>query len=108
MQQLRRSMVRRAEPSREAKLGIYRAVYVPVLTYGHQVWVMTERTRSRIRAAEMRFLRAVAGVTRIDRCRNAAIREGLQVEPVTPGSLQEIAEDRAVWRSLVASLTPRP
>ncbi|KAL0271979.1 UNVERIFIED_CONTAM: hypothetical protein PYX00_005127 [Menopon gallinae] len=27
--------------------------------------------------------------------------------PVTPGSLQEITEDRARWKSLVSSMTPR-
>ncbi|KAL0271776.1 UNVERIFIED_CONTAM: hypothetical protein PYX00_008771 [Menopon gallinae] len=68
--------------SREAKLIMYRATYVPILTYGHRVREMTERTRSRIRAAEMRFLRAAAGATRIDRCRNTAICERLQDESV--------------------------
>ncbi|KAI3352081.1 hypothetical protein L3Q82_020903 [Scortum barcoo] len=34
---------------------------LPTLTYGHELWVMTERTRSRIQAAEMSFLRRVAG-----------------------------------------------
>ncbi|KAI3353681.1 hypothetical protein L3Q82_004834 [Scortum barcoo] len=28
------------------KLSIYRSIYVPTLTYGHELWVMTERTRS--------------------------------------------------------------
>ncbi|KAL0279166.1 UNVERIFIED_CONTAM: hypothetical protein PYX00_000775 [Menopon gallinae] len=31
-----------------------------------------------------------------------------EIQLVTPGSVQEIAEDRAIWNSLVASLTPRP
>ena len=30
----------------EAKLSIYRAIFVPTLTYGHKLWVMTERIRS--------------------------------------------------------------
>ncbi|KAI3377919.1 hypothetical protein L3Q82_009049 [Scortum barcoo] len=35
------------ELSRKAKLSIYRSIYVPTLTYGHELWVMTEeRTRS--------------------------------------------------------------
>ena len=31
-------------------------VYVPTLTYGHELWVVTERIRSRIQATEMSFL----------------------------------------------------
>jgi len=31
---------------------IYRAIYVPTLTYGHELWVVTERMRSRIQAAK--------------------------------------------------------
>ena len=43
------------------KLSIYRSIYVPTLTYGHELWVMTERIRSQIQAAEMSFLCRVAG-----------------------------------------------
>ncbi|KAI3374811.1 hypothetical protein L3Q82_021033 [Scortum barcoo] len=42
----------------------------PTLTYGHELWVMTERTRSQIQAAEMSFLRRVAGLSLRDRVRS--------------------------------------
>merc|ERR1712208_854 len=51
-------------------------------TYGHEVWVMTERIRSRIQAAEMSFLRRVAGVSLRDRVRSSVTRERLGVEPL--------------------------
>ncbi|KAJ0016146.1 hypothetical protein NQD34_014436 [Periophthalmus magnuspinnatus] len=63
-------------------LSIYRSIYVPTLTYGHELWVMTERTRSRIQAAEMGFLRRVAGCTLRDRVRSSVTREELRVEPL--------------------------
>ena len=70
------------ELSREAKLLIYRSIYVPTLTYGHELWVMTERTRSRIQAAEMSFLRRVAGRSLRDRVKSLVTREELRVEPL--------------------------
>ena len=33
------------------ELSIYQSIYVPALTYGHEIWVVTERTRSRVQAA---------------------------------------------------------
>ncbi|XP_061762964.1 retrovirus-related Pol polyprotein from type-2 retrotransposable element R2DM isoform X1 [Nerophis ophidion] len=62
MRTLYRSVVVKKELSRKAKLSIYRSIYVPILTYGHELWVMTERIRSRVQAAEMSFLRRVAGL----------------------------------------------
>ncbi|KAK3505725.1 hypothetical protein QTP70_020346, partial [Hemibagrus guttatus] len=38
-----RSVVVKKELSRKAKLLIYQSIYVPTLTYGHELWVMTER-----------------------------------------------------------------
>ncbi|KAK3539305.1 hypothetical protein QTP86_034177 [Hemibagrus guttatus] len=37
------SVVGKKELSRKAKLSIYQSIYVPTLTYGHELWVMTER-----------------------------------------------------------------
>jgi len=45
----------------EEVVSIYRSIYVPTLTYGHKLWVVTERMRSQIQAAEISFLRRVAG-----------------------------------------------
>ncbi|KAK3523071.1 hypothetical protein QTP86_012652 [Hemibagrus guttatus] len=61
------SVVVKKELSRKAKLSIYQSIYVPTLTYGHELWVMTERIRSRIQVAEMSFLRRVAGCSLRDR-----------------------------------------
>jgi len=64
--------------SRKAKLSMYWSVYVPTLTNGHELWVKTERTRSRIQAAQMSFLRRVAGLR--ERIRSSDIRRELGVE----------------------------
>lgn len=44
------------ELSRKGKLSIYQPVYAPPLTYGHELCVMTERTRLRTQGAKMSFL----------------------------------------------------
>ncbi|KAK3507209.1 hypothetical protein QTP70_010211 [Hemibagrus guttatus] len=72
------SVVVKKELSWKVKLSIY----VPTLTYGHELWVMTERVRSRIQAAEMSFLRRVAGRSLRDRVRSSVTRQGLGVEPL--------------------------
>ena len=45
MRTLRQSVVVKRELSQKAKLSIYRSIYIPTLTYGHELWVVTERTR---------------------------------------------------------------
>ena len=82
MRALYRSVVVKKELSRKAKLSIYRSIYVPILTYGHELWVVTETTRSRIQAAEMSFLRRVAGLSLRDKVRSSDIRRELGVEPL--------------------------
>uniref|UniRef100_A0A8C6NIQ5 Reverse transcriptase domain-containing protein n=1 Tax=Nothobranchius furzeri TaxID=105023 RepID=A0A8C6NIQ5_NOTFU len=82
MRALYRSVVVKRELSQKAKLLIYRSIFVPTLTYGHELWVVTERTRSQIQAAEMSFLRRVAGLSLRDRVRSSVIQEGLGVDPL--------------------------
>ncbi|KAK3508624.1 hypothetical protein QTP70_000911 [Hemibagrus guttatus] len=43
MRSMYRSGVVNKELSRKAKLSIYQSIYVPTLTYGHELWVMTKR-----------------------------------------------------------------
>ena len=70
------------ELSKSAKLSVFKTVFVPILTYGHESWVMTERIRSQVQAAEMRFLRKIEGLTLLHKVRNSKIRESLNVEPL--------------------------
>ena len=82
LRSLCRTVGMKRELSQKAKLSTYQSFFIPTLTYGHEGWVMTKRTRSRIQAAEMGFLRRVAGVSLRDRVRISAIQEGLGVEPL--------------------------
>lgn len=51
------SVVVRTELSIKEKLSIYWSIYVPTFTYGYDLWVMTERMRSKIQynTVEMSF-----------------------------------------------------
>ena len=63
MRALHYSIVMKRELSKKAKLSIFRAVFVPILTYGHESWVMTEKGRSQAQVSEMRLLQKIEGVT---------------------------------------------
>ncbi|KAK3556221.1 hypothetical protein QTP70_006736 [Hemibagrus guttatus] len=45
MRSMYRSVVVKKELSRKAKLSIYQSIYVPTLTYGHELWAITKRVR---------------------------------------------------------------
>jgi len=83
--------------SREAKVTVFEAVAVPTLTYGCESWVLKEREKSRLQATEMRVLRKIAGVTRMDRIRNETVRERLGVESV----LEKVERRRECWKEKV-------
>ena len=81
------------ELSKKAKLSIFKAVFVPILTYGHESWVMTERMRSQVQASEIRFLRRIEGVTLFHKVRSSEIRKSLNIEPL----LLQIERSQLRW-----------
>ncbi len=81
MQALHRIILKK-KLSRKVKLSIYQSIYVPALTYGHELWLVTERMRWRIQAAEMSFLCRVAGFSLRDRMRSSDIQRKLGVKPL--------------------------
>jgi len=56
-------VVTKREFSNTEKLSVFKSVVVPILTCGHESWVMTEIMLTQVQAAEMGFLRRVHGVT---------------------------------------------
>jgi len=53
----------RRELSNTTKLSVFKSIFVAILTYGHESWIMTERILSQVQAPEIGFLRRVHGVT---------------------------------------------
>uniref|UniRef100_A0A1Y1JWU5 Reverse transcriptase domain-containing protein n=1 Tax=Photinus pyralis TaxID=7054 RepID=A0A1Y1JWU5_PHOPY len=74
--------IKKKEIRTKTKMTVYKTIYRPTLTYGSESWVLTTNMKSKLQAVEMKFLRAVKGVTRIDRLRNTSIREELDIESI--------------------------
>jgi len=64
LRKLHRSVATKRELSNTAKLSVFKPVFVPILTYGHEFWVMTERILTQAQAPKMGFLRRDHGVTK--------------------------------------------
>ncbi len=75
---------------------------VPTLTYGHKLWVVTERMRLWIQAAKMSFLCKVAGLSLSDGVRSLDIRRELRVEPL----LLHIKRSQLRWFRHLARVPP--
>ena len=56
--------------TKKATLSIFKAVFVPILTCGHETWVMTERMRLQVQESEMCFSQRIEGVTLFNKVRN--------------------------------------
>ena len=61
------------ELSKEAKLSIFKRVFVPVFSYGHESWIKTEIVQSQVQASEMRFSRRIEEVTLFNKMRSSEI-----------------------------------
>jgi len=55
--ELYRLVITKSELSDTAKPSVFKSVFVPILTYGHESWGMNERTlcHSQVQAAELGF-----------------------------------------------------
>ena len=83
MRALHYSVVMKRELSKKAKLSIFKAVFVPILTYGRESrWVMTKRMLSQVQASEMSFLRRIERVTLFNKVRSSEIRKSRNIKPL--------------------------
>ena len=57
------------------KKVLYERVVVPTVTYGSESWGMKVTERWKMNVFEMKCLRSMAGVSRLDRVRNEEVRE---------------------------------
>jgi len=62
LHELYHCVVTKRELFNTAKLSVFKSVFAPMLTYGHESWVRTKRVLFQIQAAEMGCLRRVHGV----------------------------------------------
>ena len=56
MQDLHYSVVMKKELPKKVKLPIFKTVFVPILTYGHESWVITKRVRSQVQESALHYL----------------------------------------------------
>ena len=69
-----KQVVRNKNLSMNAKRCLYERVVVPTVTYGAETWNLREIHRKKLNVFEMRCLRGMVGVTRLDKVRNEIVR----------------------------------
>jgi hypothetical protein len=65
--------------SKETQLRLHNITSKSALRYGSKNWILKQRNRQRLEATQMKFLRPIFGLTRLDKKRNTKIREQLNV-----------------------------
>ena len=63
----------------EVKRELYERIVVPTVMYGSESWGIKVEERDKLDVAEMKCLRSMCGVTRMDRVRNEVVRERVGV-----------------------------
>ena len=95
------AVLRRKELSRSTNIKVVNATMMPVLMYGCETWSLTKKQQSKVQATQMNVPRRIEGVNRLDRVRNADIRERLNQEGVT-----DLVKRRQVsWKSRLEEMS---
>jgi hypothetical protein len=62
----------------EIQVRTHNVLSKPAMMHGSEPWILRSQDRKRIETSQMRFLKAVAGVTLRDRIRSEDVRKRLQ------------------------------
>ena len=60
--------------------GLYEGVIVPTALYGAEAWGKRSAERRKVNVLEMKCLRSLVGVSRMDRVRNVEVRRRAGIE----------------------------
>lgn len=88
---LKRTLKNKARKDSIVKL--YKSMAIPTLTYGSETWTITKQYHTKIQSSEMKFVRSIAGYTKMDKKYNEDIRQELKVEDIN----STIAGYREKW-----------
>ena len=83
------------------KVRVVNAMAIPTLTYGCEAWTLQARHKGQIEAAQMRALRRIEGVSRMDRVRNVDIKGRLKQE----GVLDMVKKRQQNWKQKVEKMS---
>ena len=60
--------------NKETKLRIHNITAKAALKFGSEAWVLKKREEQRLEAAQMKFLRHLLGITKLEKGKNQCIR----------------------------------
>ena len=60
--------------NKETKLRIHNITAEAALKFGSEAWILKKREEQRLEAAQMKFLRHLLGITKLDKEKNQCIR----------------------------------
>ena len=72
------TVLRRKESTKGTKLRVVNAMVIPTSIYGCEAWALQARHEEQIEATQMRVLRRIVEVSRLDRMKNVDIRGTLR------------------------------
>ena len=79
--------------SLRVKGKVYKTVVRPAMMYGAETWAVKKAQEKKLDVAEMRMLRWMSGVTKLDRIRNERIRGSTKVGEIS----KKVQESRLKW-----------
>src|SRR5215469_4902936 len=79
--------------NKETKLRIHNITAKAALKFGSEAWVLRKREEQRLEAAQMKFLRHLLGITKLDKENNQCIRE----KNVAQNIVKEIKQYQKKW-----------
>jgi hypothetical protein len=83
--------------TKEIKLSLHNITAEAALKFGCEAWVLKKRDGQRREAAQIKFLRHLLGITKLDMERNQSVREKLGVQNI----VLEIQQYQRQWLQYV-------
>ena len=83
--------------NKETKLRIHNITANAALKFGSEAWVLKKRKKQGLEAAQMKFLRHLLGITKLDKEKNQCIRQKTGAQKIA----KEIKQYQQKWLQYV-------